>query len=255
MNKDILRQVAVVVGLVVTITANGLANALPLNGQMTGQISDYFDVYFTPAGYVFSIWGLIYLALIAYAVYQALPAQRTNPRLARTGWWFVLSCAANTGWIFAWHWNRYLLSFLLMIVVLLSLIRVYEGLEIGRFKASLGETWLAQVPFSIYLGWITVATVANVTAVLDYWNWSGWGISEEAWLSIMLVVALVVAALMTWRRRDTPYALVLAWAFAGIAIKHEMIAEVMIPAWVATGVALIFALAAQALTKGTQTAQ
>lgn len=249
MNKNILRQMMVILGFLVTVVVNGLANALPLNGQMTGEISDYFKVYFTPAGYVFSIWGLIYLALLLYAIYQALPAQRENPRLVRTGWWFVLSCAANTGWIFAWHWNQYLLSLGLMLVVLVSLVKVYLGLEIGRTKVGNAETWLAQVPFSIYLGWITVATVANATAVLDFYSWTGFGIAEETWLVVMLVVALVVAGLVTWTRRDIPYLLVLAWAFAGIAVKHSEVPAVNIAAWAATGAAVVMVLAAAALQR------
>ena len=103
MKKDIVRQVVNLLATVATITINGLANALPLNGQTTGEISDRFDVYFVPAGYVFSIWGLIYLALSAFAVYQALPAQRENPHLRRIGYLFALSCVANSAWIFLWH--------------------------------------------------------------------------------------------------------------------------------------------------------
>src|SRR5512136_2150459 len=105
--KNSLRQVAVVVVLLATIVINILANALPINGLNTGQISDNFNVYFVPAGYVFSIWGLIYIGLIAYAIFQALPSQRNNPRLQATGWWVVLGGLANSIWIFLWHYLHF----------------------------------------------------------------------------------------------------------------------------------------------------
>jgi hypothetical protein len=122
-------------------------------------------------------------------------------------------------------------------------------LEIGRTKVGKAETWLAQVPFSIYLGWITVATVANATAVLDFYSWTGFGIAEETWLVVMLVVALIVAGLVTWSRRDIPYLLVLAWAFAGIAVKHGEVPVVNIAAWAATGAAVVMVLAAAAMQR------
>src|SRR5512147_1061969 len=105
--KDTLRQITVIVTIIGTLIVNGLANALPLNGQNTGQISDRFQVYFVPAGYVFSIWGLIYIGLIAYAVFQALPSQKTNPRLEATGWWVALGGLANMAWIFLWHYEQF----------------------------------------------------------------------------------------------------------------------------------------------------
>src|SRR5210317_1147670 len=118
MNKDTLRQIIVVLSVLATIIVNGLASALPINGQTTGEISDSFDVFFVPAGYVFSIWGLIYLGLLAYAVYQALPAQAENPSLRSIGYLFVLSCLANIAWIFLWHYNQVALSVLAMLALL-----------------------------------------------------------------------------------------------------------------------------------------
>ena len=106
MNKDVVRQWLNVLAVLATLVVNGLANALPLNGQNTGAISDRFHVYFVPAGYVFAIWGIIYLGLIGFAIYQVLPAQRENPRLRRSGYSFALSCAANIIWLFLWHYNQ-----------------------------------------------------------------------------------------------------------------------------------------------------
>ncbi|HSN78140.1 MAG TPA: TspO/MBR family protein, partial [Anaerolineae bacterium] len=235
MNKDLTRQILIVVAVVATITVNGLANALPINGLQTGEISDSFPVYFTPAGYVFAIWGVIYLGLLAYAIYQALPAQRQNPRLRSIRTLFLVGSLANVAWILLWHYQLFPLTLVAMLVLLGTLIGIYLRLRIGRSSPPLVERLAVDLPFSIYLGWITVATIANVTALLSYWNWNGFGVSQEAWLVITLAVALVVATLMALTRSDVAFLLVLAWAFAGIGVKHATVEPVAPAAWVATG--------------------
>jgi hypothetical protein len=237
--KDTLRQAAVALTVLVTITVNALANALPLNGLNTGEISDRFQVYFVPAGYVFSIWGLIYVGLIAYAVYQALPAQRQNPRLQAVGWWVSLGGLANSAWIFLWHYERFPLTLIAMLALLATLIITYLRLGIGRTSVTSGETWAVRVPFSIYLGWITVATVANVTSLLDFLNWDGFGLSPVAWMWIVLAVVLAIVVAVSLTRRDAPYALVVLWALAGIAIKHASVGTVAIPTWIAFGLTAV----------------
>ncbi len=247
--NDKLRQAAVVLSILAMIIVNGLANALPINGQNTGEISDRFDVYFVPAGYVFSIWGLIYLALIVYTIYQALPAQRDNPRLRATGWWVCLGSLANIAWIFLWHYEQFLLSVLVMLALLASLIITYLRLGTGRTRVSTAETWAVRVPFSIYLGWITVATVANITALLDYLKWDGFGLAEEVWMGIMLAAVLVIAGLMNFIRRDVAYALVILWALAGIAVKHAAVPAVVTPTWIVFGLVALTLAAAYFLRK------
>lgn len=241
MNNDKVRQFLGIFTFILTLVMNGLANAIPLNGRETGEISDSFDVFFVPAGYVFAIWGLIYFALGAFTVYQALPAQRENPRLRSVGYLFALSNVANALWIVLWHYGYYFWSVVDMLVLLVTLILIYLRLDIGRAAVSRVERWVVDVPFSIYLGWITVATVANVTAWLEWIGWGGFGISEQGWAAIMLAVAVVVGALMAVTRGDIAYLLVLAWAFVGIAVKHGDDPTVATAAWVATGavVALI----------------
>jgi hypothetical protein len=234
MKKDIIRQFVNVLAVVAVLVVNGLANALPLNNQTTGEISDRFQVYFVPAGYVFSIWGLIYLGLLAFAVFQALPAQRDNPRLRRVGYLFAASCVANIAWLFLWHYEQFVLTLVAMIALLLLLIAIYLRLGIGRAAVSPAEKWLVHVPFSIYLGWITVATIANATSVLDYLGWGGWGISDEVWAVIMLVAAGLIAAAMSLTRGDVTYSLVIMWALAGIAVKHAGTPAVSVTAWVTT---------------------
>jgi len=245
MRKDTVRQILVLLSVIATIIVNGLATGLPLNGQTTGEISDRFDVFFVPAGYVFSIWGLIYVGLIAYAIYQLLPAQKDNPALRSIGYLFVLSSLANIAWIFLWHYEQFPLTVVAMGILLLCLIAIYLRLDIGRAKVSNGMRWFVHLPFSLYLGWITVATIANVTSLLDYWNWNGWGISEEMWAVIMLVVATAVGGLVSFSRGDIAYAAVLIWAFVGIALKHSGNPIVSTAAWAAavtTAVLLIIAL-------------
>jgi hypothetical protein len=233
--KDLLRQLAVIVTVIITLVVNVLANALPLNGLNTGQISDRFQVYFVPAGYVFAIWGVIYLGLIAYAIFQALPAQRVNPRLQATGWWVALGGLANSAWIFLWHYQQFPLTLVAMLVLLATLIITYVRLGIGRSPVSAGETWAVRLTVSIYLGWITVATVANVTDVLDYLKWDGFGIAPEIWMSVVLAAVLVIAALVNFTRRDVAYAAVILWALAGIAIKFSAAPAVAVPTWITFG--------------------
>lgn len=219
--RDMLRQFLVIAAVIGVITVNALANILPINGLETGEISDRFQVFFVPAGYVFSIWGLIYLGLIGYAVYQALPSQRANPRLRAIGLPFVASSVANIVWIFLWHYEQFAWTLVAMLALLALLIVIYQRLGIGLTAMTGAERWLVRLPFSVYLGWITVATVANVTSLLDYLGWGGWGIAPVAWAVIMLGVATVVGLGVTLLRSDWAYGLVLVWAFAGIAVKHS----------------------------------
>ncbi len=235
-----LRQIAVLLSTLLAITINGLANALPFNGITTGEVSDSFDTYFVPAGYVFSIWGLIYIGLILFSIYQALPAQRDNPHFAKTGWWVFIGNLANASWMFFWHYQLFGWTLVAMLTLLTSLLFVYTGLRDGR-TASRTNFWLASVPFSIYLGWISVATIANVSDVLYYYNWGQFGISAEIWMVVMLAVVASLAWTMALRQRDWAYLAVLLWALAGIGVKFPANGIVTTSIWSAFGlVALAF---------------
>jgi benzodiazapine receptor len=234
MSKDNLRQTANILSVVLAITINILASALPLNGQNTGEISDRFQVYFVPAGYVFSIWFIIFVGWVAFAIYQALPAQKESLRLRKLGYLFALSGLFNAAWLFCWHYNQFGLSVLVMLILLGLLIASYFKLNIGRTPVGNIEKWSVDVPFSIYLGWITVATVANITSYLYFIRWTGFGIAPQIWAVIMLVIACLIGLLMTFSRRDGGYAFVLVWSFAGIAQKQADTALVADSAWVAT---------------------
>jgi hypothetical protein len=239
MFRDTLRQVLVLVAALMTIVFNIAANILPLNDLNTGEISDRFEIFFVPAGYVFSIWGLIYLGLLAYAIYQVLPDQRDNPRLRSIGYIFVLSCAANIAWLFLWHYEVFEFTLIAMLVLLVTLIAIYLRLDIGRSEVSTAEKWAVHIPFSIYLGWITVATIANTTQLLYYLGWNGWGISAAMWAVIILAVGVVISVLMTLTRADIAYSLVLVWAYIGIAVKHSSTPLVAISALIGAGIILV----------------
>lgn len=243
--KNTFRQISVVVVLLATIVINVLADALPINGVGTGQISDTFHVYFVPAGYVFAIWGIIYIGLIAYAIYQALPSQKDNPRLQATGWWVVLGGLANSAWIFLWHYLQFVGTLGAMLILLATLIAVYVRLGINQFKVSRGETWAVRVPFSIYLGWITVATIANISDVLDFLKWDRFGISDATWMVIVLGAVVLISGLMNFLRKDIAYAVVILWALAGIAARFPAEGMVTVAVWVTFG--LVAATLAAAL--------
>jgi len=237
MNRDMLRQTINVVALLATIVINALANILPINGQTTGDISNKFPVYFVPANYVFSIWSLIYLGLLAFVVYQALPGQRENPVLRRIGYAFALSCVANSLWIFLWHYEYFVFTLLVMGLLLASLVVVY--VRVQQADLSVADRWFVQVPFSIYLAWTTVATIANATVVLYNSAWNGLGVSAEIWTAIMLAVGTLLAALVTLSRRDVAYTAVIVWAFVGIAVKHAEVPVVVTAAVIASFAAVV----------------
>jgi hypothetical protein len=237
-----------------TISVNGLANALPINGIQTGQISDKYFTLFTPAGYVFAIWGVIYLGMLAYMVYQALPSQRTNPRLRAIGWWYVFGNLANTIWIFFWHYEQMLVTVGLIVILLVSLVMAYLRLAPARQVPGLvsrGELLTTHLTFSIYTAWVTVATVANVATYLVSIGWDGGFLSPAVWTVILLLVATGIGLLFLARWRDVAYVAVLVWAFIGIAVNHS---EVTLVSWTAAALAGVLAvLAVAALVKGRKT--
>jgi hypothetical protein len=230
---------------IVTLVVNFLATNLPLNNLSTKEISDSFDIYFVPAGYVFSIWGLIYLGLIGFIVFQALPKNRLNDHVLHIGIWFAVGNLANALWLVSFHYQQFALALGFMLILLVSLISIFLRLDIGKTKVTTSENWLVNVPFSLYLGWITVATIANATQLLYFIKWDGFGIAPEIWFVIMLVAAVVISAMMSLTRRNILFAMVLVWAFTGIAAKFPNVPLVNIASWAAAGAViliLVFAL-------------
>jgi hypothetical protein len=214
----------VVVTYLAMVAMNFLANALPLNGRRTGDISDAYPSLFTPAGFTFSIWGVIYLLLGAHVLYQ-LGLFRGSPDTAeqsalldRVGALFAISSLANTAWVFAWHYDNIPLSTVLITVILVCLALIVTTLRSANLTGR--RRWLIGVPFSVYFGWTTVAVVANITVLLVSRGWDGFGLADSTWAVIMVLVAMVIGATTMLRNRDVAYGLVLIWAYIGILARQ-----------------------------------
>lgn len=245
--STVLLPLAVSMATAATLVVNYLANGLPINGQTTGDVTRPFQVYFVPAGYVFSIWSVIYLGVIAYSVYLSLMLARgrDDSGAARAiAPWYVLTAAANCCWLFAWHHNRFPLSMLLMVVLLVALIVIYR-LQASRPPTSTLERWTVHIPFRVYLGWISVATIANATITLDDAGWSGFGLSGPTWGVIMIAVAAALGVVMNLLHRDVAYGLVIIWALVGIAVRLHDTTSVLIASLVGAAVVAV-AVAASA---------
>ncbi len=217
-NKRLLVKVLATIFYLGMVTINALANILPINNVGTGQISDNYFNLFTPAGLTFSIWGLIYLMLGAYVVYQFWASEQGNKLIEKISPYFIISSLANMAWIFAWHYDFIGLSVLLIILMLLSLIKIADIARQSKF--SLKEQILLIWPFSLYFGWITVATIANITVFLVSINWSGWGLANELWTIIILFIGAIIGILRMMRDRSFIYGLVFIWAYLGILIRQ-----------------------------------
>ncbi len=227
------------------VTMNALANILPVNGQNTGQVSDKYPTLFAPAGLTFSIWGVIYLLLFIFVIYQVqrIISNKTEGRLTRSVIFvFALSCIFNAAWIFAWHYENLLLSVVLMILLLSSLLLMYvriDHLAGHSFSEQIAVRW----PVSIYLGWISVATIANVSALLVSKGWSTPAVSESMWTVIMIIVGALLAVLILLLKKNYAFALVVVWAYFGIILKRnsqELIySDIVMTTWIAIGVIIL----------------
>jgi hypothetical protein len=211
-------------GFLGMIIVNYLAVALPLNNKTTGELSDQYPNLFVPSGFTFSIWGVIYLLLAIFIVYQLVNAFRKHTQnssfLEKIGILFFVSSLANFGWIFAWHFELVSLSFFLMLILLGSLIAIYIKLQIGRSDSSRTEKYLVHLPFSVYLGWITIATIANATALLVNLGWNRFGLSEPFWTVTVIIIGIAISLTVLFNRKDIFYCLVVDWALFGILIKR-----------------------------------
>jgi translocator protein len=213
-----LLRIANIIAFILTIIVNSLAGSTTIiGGQNTAAISDANFTLITPAGYVFSIWGIIYTLLGIFVVYQALPSQKGKEYQSKIGWLFVLSSLINIIWLFLWQYELLIFSVVLMFMLLATLIAIYLRLDIGKTNSKLAEKIAIQLPFSTYLGWITIASIANVATTLVSLNWDGFGIAPQTWASAIIIIALLLASIVIIKRRDIAYSLVIAWAFIGIS--------------------------------------
>lgn len=248
MTSDRLRQLATVAIFGVTVAMNAAANVLPINGQQTGAISDRFQVYVIPAGYVFSIWGLIYLLLALFTIEQARPSRASDPTLRRLGWLPAVTGVLNTAWIVLFHYEAFVLTVPVMAALLLVLIRIAAIAFADRRRLTGSLRWTVRLPFSVYLGWITVATIANIAQTLDSLGFDAFGLPPEPVASGVLLLGLAIALTFVWRFADVAYGAVIVWAYAGIAVKEA--ATPLVP-WIAGGGALaVAALVAVIVLRG-----
>lgn len=217
-------QVLNVIGFLLMVTMNFLANFLPLNGNTTGALSDKYPNLFVPSGPTFAIWGMIYLLLLIFTVYQASTlfsskASRVNSIVQNIGIWYFISSLMNASWIIAWHYELVPVSVAIMLVMLFALIVVNFAVLNGTLNLSRGERFVTKAPFGLYLGWICVATIANVTAWLTGIGWQG-GFEEDTWAVIMIALGGLIALTATKGLHNGYLAWAVVWAFAGIISKR-----------------------------------
>jgi len=206
-----------IIAFVAVVLVNGLAGSTTLiGGQDTAQVSDNNFTLITPAGYTFAIWGIIYTLLGLFVIYQALPSDK-GKTTEKVGWFFILSCIANICWIFLWQFEFLAFSVVLMFLLFGSLLKAYLNLGISKSSISWRERIAVQAPFSVYFGWITIASIANVAAALVSVGWNGLGLSAETWGILVILIALLITTLVVITRRDVAYGLVIVWALIGIS--------------------------------------
>ncbi len=226
MNISTPLKITTSVSFVVMVLINALANIMLFNGMNTGQVSDLFPNLFTPAGYTFAIWTLIYVMLLLHVLYLWGVFTRKNDdsilssaTLQRVEILFIVSSIANALWIVAWHFLLLPLSLLLMIVILVCL--AWISLLLRNEKLTFSEKILVRLPFSIYFGWITVATIANVTVLLTSFGWGMIPFADIIMIAVLLI-GLTIALFTTIMNHDGAYALTVSWAYAGILARYIM---------------------------------
>jgi hypothetical protein len=222
LDNDFFRQILTLAAIITAFVVNVISNIFPFGGLSIGEISNtiFRDVLIIPASYAFAIWGLIYLGLFAFAIYQFLPNQKQDPDLRNISYLLVVASVAQSIWVYLFLGRLFFLSVIAMLGILLPLIVAYLRLEIGKNPVSRIKKWCVHFPISIYFGWISVATIVNVACALYDQNWNGGGISGEVWTSILSIVAAVVAGAIAIQYRDSAYTGVTIWALVAVGVKN-----------------------------------
>jgi hypothetical protein len=220
LNQSILTPLATLLAIIIAFIVNIWSNIFPLGGDNIGKISNtlFKDVLIIPANYAFAVWGLIYLSLFAYGVFQLLPGQRGNLNLRKSGILLIIACTAQSIWVYLFLARMFLISIIAMLFILIPLIGIFLQLRKPENPTSRNFRWFAQTPISIYLGWISVATIVNVACGLYS---IGWTTTATLSAIVMVAIASAIAFLMTYRYQDTTYTWVTIWALIAIAIKHS----------------------------------
>ena len=242
LNKPVFFQAINAVAFVVTILVNSLAGSTTLLGGVTSaDISDMYPTLVTPAGFTFAIWGVIYVLLAVFVIYQFM-SKWDKSFIQTIGWLFALSSALNIFWLFLWHYDLVTYSLLLMLGLLVTLIGIYRKLDIGKAKVSLTERLCVHLPFSVYLGWISIATIANVSVALTAVEWDGFGVEPQTWAVVIIAVALILTLVMLLSRKDIAFSLVVIWALVGIMSKQSTYEDIVLASQFAIVVILIAAV-------------
>lgn len=234
-------QVLNIISFLLVVIVNYLANALPINDYQTGEVSEMYSNLFTPAGVTFSIWGIIYLLLAVFIIYQArgLFSSKKPPLelLNRIGYLFFWSSMVNIAWIFSWHYLQIVLSFIVMLVLVGVLTVIYHlRLDVGQRQVGKYEKYFVQIPFSLYKAWITVATVANFMVLTTALKWDQGPIPGEVWAVVALIFVTLVGIFVYRKRRDIFFQLVFIWALLGIIIKRIFVVEELVLSVVVTAI-------------------
>lgn len=220
--KPILVKLLVLFSFLGMIAVNFLASTGIINGISTGDVSNAYPNLFAPASFTFSIWGVIYLLLLFFVLYlfNVFGKFERESLVKKISILFIISSLANIIWIFLWHYNFIGLTILFMITILICLILIFESILREKRPLTNKEYFFLRLPFSIYFGWITVALIANITTFLVSINWNGFGIENNVWMIIILIIGMIIGGLVAIRGRDVAYTLVLIWAYTGILFKH-----------------------------------
>ena len=215
-----VKQLALInlIGFLIMVAVNVLSVVLPLAGRSQVEISDSYYNMFVPAGFTFSIWSVIYLALIVF-IFHSFSKQKVRAFaqiVQDIGSLFLISCLINVAWIFAWHYLQIELAMLLMIGLLTSILMIYLRIEKSEIRNGSFEDLTMRLPFRMYAGWISVATIANMAALLTDYQWNGFGIEPQIWVIIMTSIAALIGLFMLFRFRDFIFPMVIIWALWGI---------------------------------------
>ncbi|QTE24342.1 tryptophan-rich sensory protein [Polaribacter cellanae] len=212
------------VAFISVVFINYLSNTGLMNNTTIGEISSEYKSLFTPAGYAFSIWGLIYLLLFGFIFYQGrslFTKVRNDDFIEIIGFWFAISCFANSAWVFSWIYEYTGLSCIFIFLLLFSILKIVVNTKIGLEKETFSTKIFIWWPFAIYSGWVTVASIANVSTYLIKINWDGFGISPKIWTIIMISIATIINLIVTWKRNMSAFAFVGAWALIAIAVANS----------------------------------
>ncbi|MFD2614128.1 TspO/MBR family protein [Paenibacillus gansuensis] len=225
------------------IVLNTISATRGLFGTTTKEVSDAYHVAVTPAGYAFSIWSLIYVLLAGFVIVQALPGRQNDSVIRDTGPWFVLSCIFNMSWILAWHSEMIGLSTALMAALLITLIALYVRTRPAAASTDRVSRWLIALPFSIYLGWISVASIVNFTIFFMDAGFNGFGLDPDIWAILLFVIAAVLAVWIGRKFVDPFYGLVIVWALIAIGVEQRTDEPTVAwAAWIIAVVILLFDL-------------